>query len=130
MTTPAQKANIKVGTKVVLNTDDFNKVPGFSRGDILIMKYDDETTWPLFQNASRTEELWIPLKSIKNIVHEAPQAPSIASLMPDPIVTISAPMSDIQRQIAELQRALDKVGSTIAMLDYGLRVNHRVQRLS
>lgn len=130
MTTPAQKANIKVGTQVVLNTDDFNKIPGFSRGDILIMKYDDETTWPLFQNASRTEELWIPLKSIKKIVPEAPEAASIASLMPESLATLSVPMSDIQRQAlscfntmlrrAQLVAAGSEAGDELFYTGYGI----------
>lgn len=79
MTTPAQKAGIELGSKVIMRADEWDSVHGFKRGCVLTLINDDNTAQPLFQNYSMCRDLWIPLRDVELLIGESwevPQSPS------------------------------------------------------
>ncbi|UAV84633.1 hypothetical protein PHB09_138 [Pseudomonas phage PHB09] len=120
--TPAQRVGLIEGVSVVKRTSN-DKLYRFVR--------DDRTADPFFESLTDGSSASIDLRRITILSMDLVESDtrSVAEFL-DAIEAEQKAKADMERQIAELQQALSKVGSTIAMLDYGLRVNHRVQRLS
>ncbi|AMR57881.1 hypothetical protein vB_PsyM_KIL4_0157 [Pseudomonas phage vB_PsyM_KIL4] len=120
--TPSQRIGLIVGVSVVKHT---------SSGKLYRFVRDDRSSDPYFESLTDGAPLSIDLRSITILAMEPVEGATRS--VADFLAAIEAEQkakTDMERQIAELQQAVAKVASTIAMLDYGLRVNHRVQRLS
>ncbi|WKV20532.1 hypothetical protein 16Q_139 [Pseudomonas phage 16Q] len=120
--TPSQRVGLIEGVSVVKRTSN-EKLYRFVR--------DDRSSDPYFESLTDGDQVCIDLRLITILAMEPVEGDTRS--VADFLAAIEAEQkakTEMERQIAELQQAVAKVGSTIAMLDYGLRINHRVQRLS
>ncbi|AMR57393.1 hypothetical protein vB_PsyM_KIL3b_0147 [Pseudomonas phage vB_PsyM_KIL3b] len=120
--TPSQRIGLIVGVSVVKRTSS-EKLYRFVR--------DDRSSDPYFESLTDGGQVSIDLRSITLLAMEPVEGDTRS--VADFLAAIEAEQkakTDMERQIADLQQAVAKIGSNIAVLDYSLRVNHRVQRLS
>lgn len=119
--TPAFRNGLKVGY-IVRHTRRENTLWVFRR--------DDESMAPSFHKlGDKDDYVDIDLNYVVKVDKDEISKPRAVSEFLSELEAQAKKKADIERQIAELQKALTGVQTDIAMLDYGLADQHKVKRL-
>lgn len=120
--TPAFRNGLKVGDVVRYTRRD---TPSF-----WVFRRDDESMSPSFHKLTDKDDYTdIDLNYIVKVDKDEICKPRAVSEFLSELEAQAAKKLDIERQIAELQKALTNVQTDIAMLDYGLADQHKVKRI-
>lgn len=121
--TPAFRNGLKVGDVVRYTRRD---TPSF-----WVFRRDDESMSPSFHKLTDKDDYTdIDLNYIVKVDKDEISKPRAVSEFLSELEAQAKKKADIERQIAELQKALTGVQTDIAMLDYGLADQHKVKRIA
>lgn len=121
--TPAFRNGLKVGDVVRYTRRD---TPSF-----WVFRRDDESMSPSFHKLTDKDDYTdIDLNYIVKVDKDEISKPRPVSEFLSELEAQAKKKADIERQIAELQKALTGVQTDIAMLDYGLADQHKVKRIA
>jgi murein L,D-transpeptidase YafK len=121
--TPAFRNGLKVGDVVRYTRRD---TPSF-----WVFRRDDESMSPSFHKLTDKDDYTdIDLNYIVKVDKDEISKPRAVSEFLSELEEQAKKKADIERQIAELQKALTNVQTDIAMLDYGLADQHKVKRIA
>jgi hypothetical protein len=121
--TPAFRNGLKVGDVVRYTRRD---EPSF-----WVFRRDDESMSPSFHKLTDKDDYTdIDLNYIVKVDKDEICKPRAVSEFLSELEAQAKKRADIERQIAELQKALKNVQTDIAMLDYGLADQHKVKRIA